>query len=106
MDKRIARRMAIEQEAGIDWRYVKFNLTTAEGQQGYKTHLLEEFEQWPYHAEDWAGTLSTHERSQVFDSSHYWFAEAIVRKVLNLGDPGPWKRGDRLGRPEHVDLYI
>lgn len=49
----------------IDWRYIKFNLSTVEGQRGYQAYIQER-----YQADDVLSWLDQHCRAQVIDKSH------------------------------------
>ena len=102
IDPRAAKMAAREAAREIDYRYVRFNLEIAEGQQSYLAYIQEH----PCDPQFFGSDLASHQRQQIFDEKHYWYAEAIVRKVLGLGEPGPWKRGDRIGRPDHVELFV
>ena len=101
MDQRVQKRIT---QRVIDWRYVKFNLETREGQQGYRAYIQTNCKD----ASQVANDLFQHERSQVIEASQYWIAETIVRKVFGLPTHETFVKRNSLGqpKPESVELFI
>ena len=106
MNRRFERMQQLEAASVIDYRYVKFNLKSAEGQLRYRDYILAEIKAGQFDPKYPDSALNQHYRSQVYDIQHYYEAEAIAYAICKLTPEKGVAAPVMQSRPEKVELFI